>query len=47
MATLVLEVEDRELEFFKELLSYFPFVTIKSEQKEINENQVSGEDKEG
>lgn len=45
MATLVLEVEDRELEFFKEILRYFAFVTIKSEEKESNGSQVVGEDK--
>lgn len=42
MATLVLEVQDEELEFFKKLLSYLPFVTIKSEQEEIDGKQVHG-----
>lgn len=40
MATLTVEVEDRELSFFKNLLDRFPFVRIK---EEMNDEDTDGE----
>ena len=48
MATIIIEVQDRKLKFFKELLNQLSFVTIREEElEEDTDEQVVANIREG